>query len=351
MSPSTSFAANATLQPEQEEYLAAWACPRWAKTRGVSVRLGKNITFGGTGDFRLSNFGLGLASCVGLEAAVQIASGGSRSLGFFGGSAAMLLGSKLAAAFSGSSAAWRRAKKQGKGNCAAFSVLSRRCAHSLLGHMTPNVVGMAYLAMAVPTLGSAFLADRAPKTGPFAKIGSLSQASAIALSGSLDRWGDRFQAMDNWKFSHRLSSALLDGYQLLGDEIYSQLAMMRANSRWNADSETANSEDFSPTEKMFQSRLAKLVSSARNNSENLSRCLEIIQVAEIPAWHRPAPGMPDLTDLAASLLAWQRLDPIGDLDAISATIDGMAAIREAHEIQSSLSVQDEPQKMRSAQRL
>lgn len=351
MPSSPTTAANFSTPPspaqEQEEALALWACPRWAKTRGASLRLGKKLTLGGTGDFRLSNFGLGLASSLGVEAIVQAASEGSRSIGTLGGGAVMVVGSKLAAALSGSSAAWRRSKSRGDGNLGAFSALSRRCAHSLIGHLTPNVLSLAYLGTAIPALGAALIAGISPKTGPLAKIGSLSLASAVSLSGAMDRLNRRAQTLDDWKFSHLCSSALLDGGLLLADEIYSQLAMMRANSRWHAATDANIPTPISPTERLsatenkFLSRLKSLVSTVKNNGENLSRCLEIIRAAEIPPWHRPAPGMPDLTDLAQATLAYQKPSPDDVHERILASLAGMAARREAHQLESSLPMSSE----------
>lgn len=346
LAPAIAPSSSTPLSPAQlqEEALAAWACPRWAKTRGASVRLGGKLTLGGSGEFRLSNFGLGLACSLGVEGAVQAASGGTRSIGMLGGAALMFLGSKLASALSGSSAAWRRSKSRGEGNLGAFSALSRRCAHSLIGHMAPNVVSLAYFGAALPALGAAVIAGVSPKAGPLAKIGSLSLASAVSLSGVMDRLGRHSQAFEDWKFSHRCSSALFDGGLLLADEIYSQLAMMRANSRWHAATVAAAaspstllspSEQLSPTETLFLSRLKSLVSTAKNDGENLSRCLEIIGAAQIPPWHRPAAGMPDLTDLARATLACQKPGSNGD-GSLSDTIDGMAARRESRLLESAL---------------
>ena len=324
-----------SLSPSEEEALAEWACPRWAKMRGASLRVGK-LSLGGTGTFRLSNMGFGLGLAIGLEAAVQAASASSRTLGNIGGAAVFLFGSQLVGTLSGSSAAWRRAKSLGKGNLGAFSALGQRCAHSLIGHMTPNPVALAYIGLGAPLIATTLIDKALPKHRAFAKIHMASSAATVTLSAELIRWFERFKQFEDWKFSHLRTSALLDGSLLLADEIYSQLAMMRANSRWDAASAPDAKLRLSPTEAKSLPGLTKLVSAEANDQDTLIRCLETIQAAEIPSWHRPAPGMPDLTDLLLSLVAWQKRDFV-DIDVISVSIDAMVARREAHELEASLS--------------
>lgn len=325
------------LPDAQEESLAAWACPRWSKMRGASLRMGK-LNLGGAGTFRMSNMGIGIGSALGLGAAIDAASAGSRSLGIIGGFIVIFFGSQLASVLSGSSAAWRKAKSLGEGNLGAFSALSKRFAHSIAGHLTPNVVFLAYAGLGVAAIVTSLIARATQKSSLLAQINAASSAATALLATSFTGWGRRYHMVEDWKFSHRRSSALLDGSLLLADETYSQLAMMRANSRWSA---SAAKFSLSPTEAESASRLGNLVSAETNNQSNLIRCLEMIQAAEIPSWHRPAPGLPDLTDLVLSVLAWQRFR-FPDLDSISATVDGMAARREAHELQSALPSISEP---------
>lgn len=324
--------------PEQEEALSRWTSARWKKEAGFAIRLRGQTLFGGDGQWRLQNFGAGLAITGALASAAILSSAGgpSSSLGFFWAAPTLFFGSQLGPSLANSLASARSASSRGLGPLAAFGALSRRCAHSIAGRMLPNLPTL-FLAFSFASVNAAIIGHKKlPKTGLLGKVGMASLQAAVPLARSTSAWRGRSEAFDEWKFLRRRSAAALDGPEILSSQIYSELAMMRAKARWIAHDNLIPALPLSASEQACRQHLSPLVSSVRSEAHDLWRRLDMASAAGVDPWHAPLPGMPDLSELARSLLRWLAREGSPSLEACSLAVDAMEARKEANAISSSI---------------